>query len=39
MLDLQLVLGLVGVVSFSVVALSWKFLYLDMTTKSSDWSV
>ncbi len=37
MLDLQLVLGLFGVVSVGVVAMNWKFLLLDSRTSSANW--
>jgi len=39
MLDLQLIVSLVGVVSVVVIALSSKFLFLDMTTNSNGWSM
>jgi len=39
MLDLQLVVSLVGVVSVGVIVMSSKFIYLDMTTSSAGWRV
>jgi len=39
MLDLQLIVSLVGVVSIVVVVMSSKFLFLDMTTNSNGWSM
>ena len=39
MLDLQLVLEIVGVVSVGVIVMSSKFIFLDMTTSSTGWRV
>jgi len=39
MLDLQLVVSLVAVVSVCVIVMSSKFIFLDMTTSSTGWRV